>query len=122
MRSSRPLVPSPGQPYEPLALTEALSNYVEKLHKSGRYEAAASYRSRPSEDATTVDLTIFVQIGRAVTIAYRGDPIPREKLADLVPLAREGSVEEDRVEDSVQRIRALPEPARLLESGCERDA
>ena len=31
--------------------------------------------------------------------------LPREKLADLVPLAREGSVDEDRVEDSVQRIK-----------------
>ena len=94
-----------GKPYQPLALTDGTLEYVEKLHKSGRYEAAASYRSRPSEDATTVDLTIFVQIGRAVTIAYRGDSIPREKLADLVPLAREGSVEEDRVEDAVQRIK-----------------
>ena len=52
-----------------------------------------------------MDLTIFVQIGRAVTIAYRGDPLPREKLAELVPLAREGSVDEDLVEDSVQRIK-----------------
>ena len=40
-----------------------------------------------------------------MTIAYRGDSIPREKLADLVPLAREASVDEDLVEDSVQRIK-----------------
>jgi outer membrane protein insertion porin family len=96
---------APGAPYQPAAITAALSTYVEKLHKRGRYEAAVSYRPRPSADATVVDLTVFVQIGRAVTIAYRGDPIPREKLADLVPLAREASVDEDLVEDSVQRIK-----------------
>jgi outer membrane protein insertion porin family len=96
---------TPGSPYEPAAINAALSSYVAKLHKGGRYEAAASYRARPSADATAVDLTVFVQIGRAVKIAYRGDPIPREKLADLVPLAREGSVDEDLVEDSVQRIK-----------------
>ena len=96
---------APGAPYQPAAITAALSTYVQKLHKRGRYEAAASYRPRPSADATVVDLTVFVQIGRAVTIAYRGDSIPREKLADLVPLAREASVDEDLVEDSVQRIK-----------------
>ena len=96
---------SPSAPYEPLEISAGLSTYVQKLHKSGRYEAAASFRARPSPDATVVDLTIFVQIGRLVTIAYRGDPIPRDRLAELVPLAREGSVDEDLIEDSVQRIK-----------------
>lgn len=95
---------SPSTPYEPIEIAAGLSGYVEKLHKSGRYEAAASYRPRPSADGTVVDLTIFVQTGRSVIIAYRGDPIPRDRLAELVPLAREGSVDEDLIEDSVQRI------------------
>jgi outer membrane protein insertion porin family len=95
----------PATPYEPIEIAEGLSGYVDKLHRSGRYEAAASFRSRPSPDAAVVDLTIFLQIGRVVTIAYRGDPIPRDRLAELVPLAREGSVDEDRIEDSVQRIK-----------------
>lgn len=96
---------SPSAAYEPLEIAAGLSGYVQKLHKSGRFEANASFRARPSPDATVVDLTIFVQTGRLVTIAYRGDPIPRDRLAELVPLAREGSVDEDLIEDAVQRIK-----------------
>lgn len=96
---------APGDPYRPLRLAAALSNYVQRQQRSGRYEATASYRARPSPDDTVVDLTIFVQTGRLVTVAYLGDPIPRDRLAELVPLAREGSVSEDILEDSVQRIK-----------------
>ena len=96
---------APGSAYEPLAITAGLTQYVEKLHKGGRYEAAVSYRPRPSADGTTVGLTVFVQTGRLVKIEYRGDPLPRERLAELVPLAREGSIDQDLIEDSVQRIK-----------------
>jgi outer membrane protein insertion porin family len=95
----------PSSPYEPIEIAAGLSNYVQRVRKKGRYEAAASFRPRPSADDTVVDLTIFVQTGRLVTIAYRGDPLPRDRLAELVPLAREGSVDEDLVEDAVQRIK-----------------
>ncbi|MDQ3347623.1 MAG: hypothetical protein M3545_06615, partial [Acidobacteriota bacterium] len=95
----------PSAPYRPLDISAGLSSYVRGLHRSGRYEASASYRARPSPDGTVVDLTLFVQTGRRVTVAYRGDPIPRDRLAELVPLAREGSVAEDLIEDSVQRIK-----------------
>jgi outer membrane protein assembly complex protein YaeT len=92
-------------PYEPTEITAGLSSYVQKIRKKGRYEASASFRPRPSADGTVVDLTIFVQIGRLVTIAYRGDPLPRDRLADLVPLAREGKVDEDLIEDAILRIK-----------------
>ncbi len=96
---------TPSAPYEPLEITSRLSGYVARLHRSGRYEATASFRPRPSADGTTVDLTVFVQTGRIMTIEYRGDAIPRDRLADLVPLAREGSVDQDLLEDSLQRIK-----------------
>jgi outer membrane protein insertion porin family len=96
---------APALPYEPAVIGAALSTYVQKLHKTGRYEASASYRPRPSADQTVVDLTIFVETGRIVKIAYRGDPLPKDRLAELVLLEREGSVDEDLVEDSLQRIK-----------------
>ena len=96
----------PSRSYEPADLASGLSAYVQKLRKSGRYEAAASYRTKPSADATVVDLTINLQIGPVVTVAFRGDPIPRDKVADLAPLAREGSVDQDLIEDSIQRLKA----------------
>lgn len=95
----------PSTPYAPLEIASGLSSYVQKLHRSGRYEATATFRPRPSADGSSVDLTLFLQAGRLVTIEFRGDPLPRERLAELVPLAREGSVDQDLVEDSVQRIK-----------------
>jgi outer membrane protein insertion porin family len=96
---------SPSMPYEPPRITEGLSDYVQKLRRRGRYLAAASYRPGPSADGTVVDLSIDLETGPVVTVAFRGDPLPQDKLAELVPVAREGSVDEDLVEDSIQRIK-----------------
>ena len=95
------------QPYEPTTIADELSKYVQKLRRTSRYQAAASYQARPSADRTTVDLTMTLQIGPVVTMAFEGDPLPKDKLADLVPIAREASVDEDLIEDSIQRIRTF---------------
>ena len=95
------------QPYEPTTIADELSKYVQKLRRTSRYQAAASYQARPSADRTTVDLTMTLQIGPVVTLAFEGDPLPKDKLADLVPIAREASVDEDLIEDSIQRIRTF---------------
>ncbi len=98
---------APPQPYEPLEISADLSKYVQRLRRKSRYLAAASYRARPSPDGTTVDLTMTLLIGPVVTLAFEGDPLPRDKVAELVPIAREASVDEDLIEDSIQRIRAF---------------
>jgi outer membrane protein insertion porin family len=95
----------PASRYEPAAITEALTDYTQKLRRTSHYLASGSYQSRPSPDNTSVDLTITLQVGPVVTIAFEGDPLPKEKRAELVPVAREASVDEDLIEDSIQRIR-----------------
>ena len=97
----------PGSRYEPAAITEALTAFAQKLRKKSHYLASASYHSTPSADNRFVDLSIALQIGPVVTIAFEGDPLPREKRAELVPVARESSVDEDLIEDSIQRIRTF---------------
>src|SRR5205814_6229694 len=47
-----------------------------------------------------------VRPGPLVTVRYEGDPIAREKLAEFVPIEREGSVDEDLLEDAKNRITA----------------
>lgn len=98
---------APAQPYEPNTITDELADYVQKLRRKSRYEATASYRARPSADGSTVDLTVTLQAGPVVTIAFEGDPLPNDKRAELVPVAREASVDEDLIEDSIQRIRTF---------------
>ncbi|MDP9322925.1 MAG: BamA/TamA family outer membrane protein [Acidobacteriota bacterium] len=104
---SREIHAVPGQPYEPTTIADNLSKYVQKLRRKSRYQAAASYQARPSADGTTVDLTITLQTGPVVTIAFEGDPLPKDKPGELVPIAREASVDEDLIEDSIQRIRTF---------------
>lgn len=94
----------PSELYDPTAISGGLADYVAKLKKKRRYEAAASYGARPSADATSVDVTINLEIGPIVTVTFRGDPLPKDKLAELVPVEREGSVDQDLIEDSIQRI------------------
>jgi outer membrane protein insertion porin family len=97
----------PGRPYQPLAITDELSKYVQQLRRKSRYLASGSYSARPSADQRTVDLSVSLQVGPAVTIAFEGDPIPKEKRSELVPIAKEASVDEDLIEDAVQRIRTF---------------
>jgi outer membrane protein insertion porin family len=97
----------PSQPEEPTEITAALAEYVQKLRKRRHYLASASYRARPSPDGTVVDLTVDVQTGPLVNTAFRGDPLPQDRIAELVPIVREASVDEDLIEDSIQRIKSF---------------
>jgi outer membrane protein insertion porin family len=97
----------PGHSYQPLEITDALSKYVQQLRRKSRYLATGSYSAHPSADLHTVDLAVSLQVGPAVTIAFEGDPIPKEKRSELVPIAKEASVDEDLIEDAIQRIRTF---------------
>ncbi len=120
----------PGQAYQPDVIAGELAKYSRALRRKSRYEATASYHATPSADLSSVDLAIDLQTGPVVSIVFEGDPLPKDKLAELVPIAREASVDEDLIEDSVQRIRAFLNqqgywkadavPARHEESGALR--
>lgn len=94
-----------GDPYEPSVAGERLDNYVKDMRKRGYYQAAATEHHDVSEDGTGVRVTVDVNPGPPVTVRFEGDPIPKDRLAELVPIEREGSVDPDLIEDSAQRIR-----------------
>jgi outer membrane protein insertion porin family len=93
-----------GQPYMRPKLQESLDAYVRRLKQRRYYEANGSIRAAESADASAVSLSIAIDAGPLVSVRYEGDPIPRERLAELAPIEREGSVEEDLLEDSEGRI------------------
>jgi outer membrane protein assembly factor BamA len=97
----------PAARYEPAVIADALTTYVQKLRRKSHYLASGTYVPRPSPDSTSVDLAITLQVGPVVTIAFEGDPLPKEKRAELAPVAHEASVDEDLIEDSIQRIRTF---------------
>jgi outer membrane protein assembly factor BamA len=95
---------TPGAPYQRDALNARIEKYVEDRRRSGFYEAAVAPEVRLSADERTADLTLTVRPGPRVRVEYTGDPLPADRRADLVPVAREGSVDEDLLEDSSHRI------------------
>jgi outer membrane protein insertion porin family len=94
-----------GAPYEPLRLTDRLNEVVEELRQDGRYEASGSYRAIFSEDRTRVGINVDIEQGPVVTLRFDGDPIPQDRVDELVPIEREASAHEDLLEDSEHRIR-----------------
>lgn len=96
---------NPGRAYQLVVVQERLSNYIQDLRRDGWYEASGSHRMAwRSDDGRSVDLEVTVERGRSVAITFEGDPLPKNKLDELVPVRTEGSVDIDIIEDSEQRI------------------
>jgi outer membrane protein insertion porin family len=95
----------PGQPYQPGELRARLADYVTVMRHRRYYQASATAQPPVfNEDRTRADVTVDVQPGPLVTVEFTGDPLPKEKIAELVPIEREGSVDQDLLEDSARRI------------------
>ena len=77
-----------------------------RLKRRGYYEASATQNAQVSADGMAVDLTLDFRPGPVVTVTYEGDRLPAERLKELVPIEREGTVDEDLLEDSAQAIKA----------------
>ena len=79
-----------------------------RLRRDGHYEASASARAAPGGTSPSGDpllnLAITMVPGPLISLRFEGDPVPEARRADLVPVAREASVDEDLLEDSLRRI------------------
>jgi outer membrane protein insertion porin family len=93
-----------GQPFLRPRLQERLDSYVSRLKQRRFYEASGALQATESENGSTVDLLITIHPGPPVNVKFEGDPLPAERIAELAPLQREGSVDEDLLEDSETRI------------------
>ena len=99
------LDPSAGGHLEGPALDRRVESMRAALRKQGYYEASIVVRRTPRPGAL-VDLTVDVEPGPLVTVRFEGDPIPEARRAELAPVQREASVDEDLLEDSKRRIEA----------------
>ena len=72
----------------------------EDLRGQGYYEARASQLPRYVDDDAAVNLVLSVDAGPLVEIRFQGDALREEEREQLVPIAREHSVDEDLLEDS----------------------
>jgi len=95
---------APGAPYQRDALSARIQQYIEDRRSKGYYEAKIQTAARLSADEGVADLTLTVTPGPRVRVVFAGDPLPSDRRAELVPVEREGSVDEDLLEDSSNRI------------------
>jgi outer membrane protein insertion porin family len=94
----------PGQPLDEATLERRLDDVVADLRRRGYYEARAARRVFVSDDGERAEVTVAVEVGPHVTVRFEGDTIPPDERDRLVPIAREGSIDEDLLEDSSRRI------------------
>lgn len=96
-----------GEPYQRVEVQARLTEYVERLRRSGRYEAQANHRVEGFiDDGRGVDLAVTIDPGPEIVVRYEGDRLPSNRLEELVPVRREGSIDADIIEDSEARIAA----------------
>jgi outer membrane protein insertion porin family len=92
-----------GAPFERDVIAARIDKYIASRRARGYYEAKVTWADLPVNDDHTVNLTFTVDPGRHVRVVFTGDSFPGAK-QDLVPVEREGSVDEDLLEDSTARI------------------
>jgi len=95
---------SPGVPYQRQALNARIERFTEERRRRGYYEAKIIPSVSLADDDRVANITLTVTPGPRVRVVFTGDPLPADRRADLVPVEREGSVDEDLLEDSSNRI------------------
>ncbi len=93
-----------GEPYDARRVEERIQAYVGDLRKRGYYEARGEHRLVPGEDGRTARLVVSLDAGAHITIVFEGDPVPERVRDQLVTIEREGSVDEDLLEDTAHGI------------------
>jgi outer membrane protein assembly factor BamA len=110
----RPTVPEPeflnrlglkkGEPYEKSALDARIEKYVAERRSRGYYEDKVEPDVDLPGDGRAANVTVTVSPGPHVRVVFTGDPLPSDKRAEFLPVEREGSVDEDLLEDAQNRI------------------
>lgn len=93
-----------GEYYDRAEIQRSLDRYLSDLRERSHYEAEAGHTARARDDGSVVDITLDLRPGPVVSVSFEGDPLPGDRLEELVPVRREASADEDLLEDSDVRI------------------
>jgi outer membrane protein insertion porin family len=93
-----------GAPYLREDIRRRIDRYVDERRNRGYYETRVVPAVALADGDRIANLTITVTPGPHVRVVFTGDPLPADARAELVPVAREGSVDEDLLEDSSHRM------------------
>ena len=98
---------SRGMPFQREVLNTRIDRYLDDRRSRGYFAARVSYSPQFVDDDRTANLTVRIVAGPHVTVMFVGDPLSNGRRDDLVPIAREGSADEDVLEDATNRIEEL---------------
>jgi len=91
---------------DPAQLRRQLDAAAERWRSQRYYEARANDPAiEESESGDAVDVTLTFVRGPLVTVSVKDNALTPKQIAELVPVEREGSVDQDFLEDSEARIR-----------------
>lgn len=93
-----------GDPFVRDVVTARIERYLTDRRRRGFYQARLSVQPRLDPEAQTARLLFSVDQGPKVRVVFTGDAVPADRREELVPVSREGSVDEDLLEDSSNRI------------------
>jgi len=95
-----------GQPWDEVELAARTRRYTDSLREQGRYQATVVWNLARDAASNTIDVTIEARLGPLVELVFDTTDVPERRLRDLVPIVREGAIDEDLLEDSKRRIEA----------------
>lgn len=93
-----------GVPYEADRLTARVAQYIADRRNAGYFEARLTPVVQLVSNDRTANITLTAVLGPHVRVEFKGDPLPANRRDDLVPIAREGSADEDLLEDATNGI------------------
>ncbi len=93
-----------GQYYRRADVDRKLEQLVSDLREQGYFEARADHQLRPGTQTGAAELALSIDGGARITVVFEGDPLSQKERRELAPIEREGSVDEDLLEDSANRI------------------
>jgi outer membrane protein assembly factor BamA len=95
---------TPGTAWREAATRERADREVRRWREKGRYQAHIDLVTQRRAGEAVVDLRVDASPGPHIELVFEGDPLPKSLIADLVPVEREGAVDEDLLEDSKRRL------------------
>ncbi|MFN7984331.1 MAG: POTRA domain-containing protein [Vicinamibacterales bacterium] len=93
-----------GSPYERARLNQRIESYLADRRRARHYQATLAVIPTTTDEDRAVDVRLVANQGPTVRVEFTGDPVPADRRDELVPVAREGSADEDLLEDSANRI------------------
>jgi len=96
-----------GQTYDGAAIDRRLLELEAELREERYYQARLSHTIDVVAGGDAVDLRLDIRRGSRINLVFAGDEVPGGDQTALVPVEREGSVDEDLLEDADRRIESF---------------